>query len=164
MKTHARTVLLMALALIVVSSILIHPFGAIKAPGPNKPLLLDSGFDPRIAKIIVRSCQDCHSENTQWPWYSYVAPMSWMVENDVQRGRSRMNLSRWDEYPLEKQREILGEISALVRNRAMPLPRYLLLHPDARLSSDEVAHLQQWSKSERKRLKTIATAVRQPEP
>jgi cytochrome c len=79
--------------------------------------------------------------------------MSWMIENDVQHGRSHMNLSHWNGYNAEQQQEILSKMSVLVRNRAMPLPRYLLLHPEAKLSDAEIGYLYQWARSERKRLK-----------
>jgi cytochrome c len=88
-----------------------------------------------------------------------------MIESDVARARGHMNLSRWNGYPPERQQEILSEMSSLVRNRVMPLPRYLLLHPEARLSDAEVDYLYQWAKSERKRLKTetaAANAVNSP--
>jgi cytochrome c len=85
--------------------------------------------------------------------------MSWMIESDVARGRGHMNLSRWNGYPPERQQEILSQMSSLVRNRVMPLPRYLMLHPEARLSDAEVDYLYQWAKSERKRLQTDTAAV-----
>jgi cytochrome c len=85
--------------------------------------------------------------------------MSWMIENDVQRGRSHMNLSRWNGYNPEEQQEILLRMSILVRSRAMPLPRYLVLHPEAKLSDAEIAYLYQWARTERKRLKAAATEV-----
>jgi hypothetical protein len=83
---------------LAVSSVLVHPFGAIKTQRSNKPLLLDSTFDPQVVTTLEKSCQNCHSEKTEWPWYSYVAPISWMIENDVQHGRSHMNLSCWNGY------------------------------------------------------------------
>jgi Haem-binding domain len=125
--------LLSGTALVALCSILVHPFGAMKAQRPDKPLLLDATFDPQVIKILERSCQNCHSERTVWPWYSYVAPISWMIENDVRRGRSHMNLSHWNGYPPERQQEIPSEMSNSVRNRVMPLPGYLLLHPEAKL-------------------------------
>ncbi len=141
-------------ALVAIPSACVHPFGAMKAQRSGRPLLLDASFDPKVVRILERSCQNCHSERTVWPWYSYVAPMSWMIESDVARGRGHMNLSRWNGYPPDVQQEILSEMSSVVRNRVMPLPRYLLLHPEARLSDAEIAYLYQWAKGERKRLKT----------
>jgi len=158
LKQRFGSILFLGVVLLAVCSVLIHPSGAIKAQKSDKPLLLDSTFDPQVVRTIERSCQSCHSEKTEWPWYSYVAPMSWMIENDVQRGRSHMNLSRWNGYNHEEQQEILLKMSILVRNRAMPLPRYLLLHPEAKLSDTEVAYLYQWARTERKRLKAAADA------
>jgi hypothetical protein len=158
LKKRFGAILLSGIALLTVCSVVVHPFGAIKAQRSDKPLLLDSTFSPQVVTIIERSCQNCHSEKTEWPWYSYVAPMSWMIEHDVQRGRSHMNLSRWNGYNQREQQEILLKMSTLVRNRAMPLPRYLLLHPESKLSDAEVTFLSQWARSEHKRLKTSATA------
>jgi hypothetical protein len=151
--------LLSGTALLALCSILVHPFGAVKAQRTDKPLLLDATFDPEVVKILERSCQNCHSERTVWPLYSYVAPLSWMIENDVQRGRSHMNLSHWNGYPPERQHKILFEISRSVRNRVMPLARYLLLHPEAKLSDAEVDYLYRWAKSEQKRLETAAASA-----
>jgi hypothetical protein len=158
-KKRFGSILLSAAALLAVGSVLVHPFGAVKAQRSDKPLLLDSSFDPQVVRTIEKSCQNCHSEKTEWPWYSYVAPMSWMIENDVQRGRSHMNLSRWNGYNPEEQQEVLLRMSILVRSRAMPLPRYLVLHPEAKLSDAEIAYLYQWARTERKRLKAAATEV-----
>jgi hypothetical protein len=104
--------------------------------------------------IVSRSCQNCHSEKTAWPLYSYVAPMSWMIEKDVHDARSHMNLSRWRDYDADQRQQILSEIGSLVRNHGMPPQRYLLLHPEAQLSPSDVDRLYQWTRSERKRLKT----------
>jgi cytochrome c len=146
-------------ALVAIPAALVHPFGALKTQRSDRPLLLDASFDPQVVRILERSCQDCHSEKTAWPLYSYVPPLSWMIESDVARGRGHMNLSRWNGYPPERQQEILSEMSNLVRNRVMPLPRYLLLHPEARLSDAEVAYLYQWAKGERSRLKTASASA-----
>ena len=145
--------------LVAVPSAFVHPFGAMKAQRSGRPLLLDASFEPQVVRILERSCQNCHSEKTAWPWYSYVPPMSWIIESDVARGRGHLNLSRWNGYAPKRQQEILSEISSLVGNRVMPLPRYLLLHPEARLSDAEVDYVYQWAKSEREHLKTAAASA-----
>jgi hypothetical protein len=145
--------------LLGLASVFVHPFGAVKAHASNTPLLAGAPVDPSVVRIIERSCQNCHSERTEWPWYSYVAPMSWLVENDVWQGRSHMNLSHWDEYNLEKQQEILTKLSAMVRSRQMPLPRYLQLHPSAKLSDAEIDQIYQWARGERRRLKSITRGL-----
>jgi cytochrome c len=132
---------------------MVHPFGRVKTPASSASLLADASVPAPVMEIVSRSCQNCHSEKTEWPVYSYVAPMSWMVEKDVHDARSKMDLSRWRDYSSEQRQEFLSEIGSLVRNHRMPLPRYLLLHPEARLSDSDVNRLYQWTRSERKRLR-----------
>jgi len=132
---------------------MVHPFGRVKGPASPAPILEGASVEAPVMSIVSRSCQNCHSEKTEWPLYSYIAPMSWMIEKDVHDARSHMNLSRWRDYDPGQRRQILSEIASLVRNHGMPPQRYVLLHPDARLSSSDVDRLYQWTRSERKRLK-----------
>jgi len=155
LKKWFRVIAIGGVCLAGLASILVHPFGAVKKSVSGKPLLGGAVVDRAVIQIVERSCQNCHSERTDWPWYSYAAPMSWLIERDVQQGRSHMNLSHWDEYSIEKQQEILAELSAVVRNRQMPLPRYTRLHPEARLSDSEIDRIYRWARAERVRLKSI---------
>jgi len=84
--------------------------------------------------------------------------MSWMIEHDVQRGRSHMNLTHWGEYNSDEQQGRLAKLSILVKRKSMPLPRYLFIHPGARPTDAELAHLYQWARRESKRL-SAASAV-----
>ena len=136
---------------------IVHPSGRVKSAASSEPLLIGAQIDPQVRMIVERSCQNCHSEKTTWPWYSYVPPISWLIEKDVRQGRSHMNLSQWETYSIEQRRDILGELVPIVRNRRMPLPKYLLLHPGAKLSDSEIEQITRWARSERKRLK-MATA------
>jgi hypothetical protein len=155
LKKSFPALLLIGASLLGFASLLAHPFGTAKVPVSNNMLLAGTPVDPAVMNIVERSCQSCHSEKTDWPWYSYVAPMSWLIEKDVNQGRSHMNLSHWDEYSIEKQQEILAELSAVVRNRQMPLPRYTRLHPEAILSDSEIDQIYRWARAERARLKSI---------
>jgi len=130
-------------------------FGAVKKSVSDKPLWAGASVDRAVIQIVERSCQNCHSERTDWPWYSYVAPMSWLIERDVQQARSHMNLSRWDEYGLENREDILAEISAMIRSRQMPPSRYLRLHPNAKPSDEEIDLIYKWARAERKRLRSV---------
>jgi hypothetical protein len=154
-----QMILIAGTGLICLASVFVHPFGAVKAHSSSTPLLAGAPVDPSVVRIMERSCQNCHSERTDWPWYSYIAPMSWLIENDVRNGRSHMNLSRWDEYNLEKQQEILTELGAMIRSRQMPLPRYIRLHPSAKLSDAEIDQIYQWTRGERRRLKSITHSL-----
>ncbi len=112
--------------------------------------------DPAVAAVLARSCQDCHSDRTQWPWYGRVPPISWLLSHDVREARSHMNLSRWSKYSLADKREILTQMAASVRNNQMPPSRYLLMHSDARLSAGDTARLYAWIISQRRKLRADA--------
>jgi hypothetical protein len=87
---------------------------------------------PETRALAVRACYDCHSNGTKWPWYSHVAPVSWLVQRDVDQGRSALNFSEWN-----RPQEEAGEAAEAVQEGEMPLRAYLLTHPAARLSDAE---------------------------
>ena len=87
-------------------------------------------------ELTVRACFDCHSNETVWPWYSYVAPVSWLVQRDVDEGREELNLSEWN-----RPQEEAEESAETVREGSMPPRTYLLTHPEARLTDAELAAL-----------------------
>jgi hypothetical protein len=124
------------------------------------PILSGAEIDPAVLALIQRSCQDCHSDRTHYPWYSYVAPVSWLVTGDVERGRERLNLSHWSEYPLVRKERSLSEIANQVKDRDMPLAQYTWIHPGARLSDAEVGAIFRWTQAERARLIASSAAPR----
>jgi hypothetical protein len=142
-----------AAGLLACASSFVHPFGVVKGQQSSGQLLTGAEIDPAVTRVIERSCQNCHSERTDWPWYSYVAPLSWLIEKDVHGGRSHMNLSHWDTYTVDHQVDLLTKLGVAVRNRRMPLPKYVQLHSEARLSDDELKQLDRWAHSERRRLR-----------
>ena len=143
---------------LILCSVLIHPFGPVKRESSGEPLLEGISIDARTQGIIRRSCQNCHSEKTQWPWYSYIAPVSWMIESDVSRARSRLNFSGWEGYPTERRLAFLDEISVMSSARSMPPWRYLLMHRGAKLSNTDIEQVSQWARAERYRLRSTATS------
>jgi Haem-binding domain len=100
-----------------------------------------------VMATVRRACYDCHSHETIWPWYSYIAPMSWLVARDVHEGRRHLNFSSWTEYPPAVKAKKLAGISALVQEREMPPWFYLPLHDGARLSEDDISVLATWADS-----------------
>jgi hypothetical protein len=157
MKGLLRVSLVAGVTVLGLASFLVHPFGAVKNTRSANLFLAGAVVDSETVQIMQRSCQNCHSERTEWPWYSYVAPVSWLVENDVSKARSHMNLSRWDQYSLEEKQEHLAELAAAVRSRQMPPARYTLIHRSAKLSHTELERIYQWARGERRRLKSLAT-------
>jgi hypothetical protein len=93
---------------------------------------------PEVAAILERSCKDCHSHNTVWPWYSRIAPVSWLVASDIKDGRRHLNLSEWSLYSPEKARTRIKEMCSEVKGGDMPLWIYTLVHRSAKLSPEDV--------------------------
>jgi hypothetical protein len=100
-----------------------------------------------VHAVLERACFDCHSHRTVWPWYSYVAPVSWMVAHDVEEGRAEMNFSRWTDVPAERRARLAHEIWEEVEEGNMPPRKYRVAHPAAKLSSEELSALRAWSQS-----------------
>lgn len=96
---------------------------------------------PAAAAVVRRACADCHSHETNWPWYSRISPVSWLVAKDVRDGRARLNLSEWGRYAPEMSAARAGEMCEEVRKGEMPLWQYKLLHPNARLSAGDISAL-----------------------
>ena len=105
-----------------------------------------------VQSILKRSCFDCHSNQTRWPWYSGVAPVSWFVISDVSRGRSKMNFSEWGKYSKTKQGIKLDNICEEITEGEMPLKQYLYIHKDAVLSREQKDILCTWAKEESQKL------------
>jgi hypothetical protein len=99
----------------------------------NPPVTREIQWDsPQTQELAQRACFDCHSNETVWPWYAYVAPVSWRIANHVNEGRRRLNFSEWDR-PNENEERIVEDMSS----GRMPLWDYLLLHPEAKLTPTE---------------------------
>lgn len=102
---------------------------------------------PEIATLLERSCFDCHSHETDWPWYAYVAPVSWWVVDHVNHGRGDLNFSQWPVLDFEAQEHLFRDIDEQIANGEMPLKSYLILHRRARLSEEDRAALRRWAQS-----------------
>jgi cytochrome c551/c552 len=107
---------------------------------------------PQVATILDRSCRDCHSNKTVWPWYTQIAPVSWWLSNHVNEGRRNLNLSEWGKLPSDRQDRKLRQICDEVQDGIMPLSSYLPMHPVAKLSDQDKKTLCDWTDAERQRL------------
>jgi hypothetical protein len=105
-----------------------------------------------VASILDRSCRDCHSNQTTWPWYTHVAPVSWWLADHVEQGRKDLNLSEWGKLPTDRQDRKLRQICDEVQDGQMPLASYLPMHPTARLSEQDKKTLCDWTDTERERI------------
>jgi hypothetical protein len=127
--------------------ILVVLFGAaqfVRLRQPNPPidarrtLQAQAGSAGAMAGILDRSCGDCHSNQTVWPWYTHVAPVSWLMSYAVAEGRKAVNFSDWAGYSPERQQQLLVLVCQDVTSGKMPSSAWTMLHPEARLSPQDV--------------------------
>jgi hypothetical protein len=109
-----------------------------------------------IAAALTASCYDCHSYQTKWPWYSHIAPVSWLVVSDVNEGRENLNLSEWPADDAKRAARRLENMSDNIDSGDMPPPKYTAIHADARLTKDQRKVLTDWLDSEVDQLKASA--------
>ncbi len=111
----------------------------------NPPVTADLQAAPEVKEVLRRACYDCHSNETRWPWYSHVAPVSWLLSHDVQDGRKDLNFSTWGTLSGPEQAEERGEIAESIAEGDMPPWYYVSMHPDARLSPTDRSLLNAWA-------------------
>jgi len=156
MKKWCKRIFLSLLGLFL--AIQLVPFGRSNPPVDEKKKLSPP---PEVEAILRASCYDCHSNETAWPWYAKVAPVSWWIANHVNDGRRRLNLSEWADIaqrpgrkPLtiggqpattvQIQAKILGDMETDMEMGRMPLPSYLIMHPDARITPAQFKTVTDW--------------------
>ncbi len=108
-------------------------------------LLLTAGIPGEVSELLKNSCYDCHSNETYYPWYSYVAPARWLVVRDVKDGREELNFSLWQEMSKKDKIKFLDEMAEEVGDEKMPLPVYTIIHGDARLDDSRKKQLMAWT-------------------
>jgi len=115
-------------------------------------LTATTAVPPDISAVFARSCNDCHSNQTNWRWYTYVAPVSWFTVGHVNEGRKELNVSEWGRYGKRMKDTRLKAICAQARGGTMPLASYAFVHRDTKLSPDEVKKICDWTEDIRKQL------------
>ena len=118
------------------------PYGEKTNPAVDKKLEIK--VPQKTMKIFHRSCYDCHSDETKWPWYSYIAPVSWSVSDHVVQGRRALNFSMWQNYSQEQKQKLKKGIYRTVKH-VMPLSQYTFMHSDAKLSKNDIKNIQNWA-------------------
>ncbi|GMV04592.1 MAG: hypothetical protein AMXMBFR53_08720 [Gemmatimonadota bacterium] len=108
----------------------------------------------QVGDIMRAACNDCHTHETVWPWYSRVAPVSLLVADHVVEGREHLNFSTWGEQTAKRRDHKLEEFIEMVEDGAMPLRSYTLAHPEARLSDSDRQLLIEWARAERARIQS----------
>jgi len=114
----------------------------------NPAIKADVAAPAEIDALLRRACYDCHSRETAWPWYSRVAPVSWLVVHDVEEGRRELDFSAWDAYDAAQRAKKLRESADEIAEGEMPPWYYRLVHADARLTAAEREALRAWCGAE----------------
>jgi hypothetical protein len=112
----------------------------------NPPVESDVPAPAELKAVLRRSCYGCHSNETRWPWYSRIAPISWLIANDVKEGRREVNFSVWNQFTGSKRARKFKEIVEQVEGNKMPQWYYVLVHPDAKLSAGDKEMIISWAK------------------
>lgn len=121
---------------------------------PVKSDLIASTRPPEpVAAAFTAACYDCHSYQTKWPWYSHIAPMSWLIANDVNEGRKNLNLSEWPADDAKRAVRRLENMSDNIDSGKMPPKKYTAIHADARLTESQRKAMTNWLDAEADKLK-----------
>jgi hypothetical protein len=131
---------LITAASVMVAIQFVRPARTNPSSDPSGALAARVQLPAEVAAVLDRSCRDCHSNDTRWPWYTNVAPVSWWVIDHVNHGRSHFNFSEWGKYDAEEQQKLLKQSCELTRKGEMPLPSYLWMHKAA-MAAKEIDEL-----------------------
>ena len=134
--------------ILIVLAIIVVGIQFIPVDRTNPPITQEIVAPTNVLSILKTSCYDCHSNETNWPWYSYVAPVSFLISGDVENGRKRVNFSEWDTYDQKKKQQKMGAMIAAVEEGAMPLPKYLITHSEAKMNPEKIKLLKDWVTSD----------------
>jgi hypothetical protein len=130
--------------ILIVLAIIVVGIQFIPVDRSNPPVTGKIDAPSNVLSILKTSCYDCHSNESTWPWYSYIAPVSFLVSSDVEEGRKHLNFSEWDKYDDEKSAKKLEEIIEEVEEGVMPLSKYTLMHPEAKMDQAKIKVLKDW--------------------
>jgi len=131
--------------ILIGGSILLAAAQLVPVERTNPPVEEEVPAPAEVREVLRRACYDCHSNETRWPWYAHVAPVSWMVVHDVKHARKHLNFSTWNAYDAKKRRKKLDELWEEVDEGEMPLWTYRPLHPESRLDASDLRLLRAWA-------------------
>ena len=145
--------LLLILALVIFALIQLIPKNLPQTSADRQNDIISNGVvNAEIGGILKSSCYDCHSMETRYPWYSRIAPASWLLKSDINEGRSHLNFSEWKTYSKMEMIGKLGDIKEQVQSGDMPMPMYTLIHRKSKLNDAQKAALIQWTDQQSKSL------------
>ena len=129
---------LVAFVVVFAAAQFIRPERANPVTNENRTIQAQVGATSGLVAVLDRACSDCHSNRTVWPWYAQIAPLSWLMKYGVTEGRKAVNFSEWGAYSPEQQRQLLAASCQDATKGKMPGSAWTMLHPEARLSTNDV--------------------------
>ncbi|MDO6675183.1 heme-binding domain-containing protein [Tenacibaculum sp. 1_MG-2023] len=120
---------------------------------PKTDFLLVNNTQENISTLLQESCYDCHSNNTEYPWYNMVQPVAWFLKDHINEGKEELNFNEWDAYSNRRKNSKLKSIISQVKDDEMPLASYTLIHKDAKLSNSEKTLIIDYMKNLKEKLK-----------
>src|SRR5829696_3530141 len=148
MKKIVKIVVIILVAAFVVAQF-VRPNQTNPAVNAAETLEASVPVPDNVEEILKRSCNDCHSNTTSYPWYAQVSPVSWFMNDHIQEGRGELNFSIWNTYTAKRKDKKLDEICEQVKTGEMPLPSYLWIHRDAALREGDANILCDWANQTR---------------
>jgi len=149
-RSRLKTIVLLVIAVLVVGFIVIQFFRIDTTPIPVVQAdTIQAGITvpPDVDMVLTRSCGDCHTNSTVYPWYSQVQPVAWWLANHIAEGRQELNFSTFNTYTARRKRNKLEAICDQVKKGEMPLPSYTWVHRDAVLSDTEKDAICKWTET-----------------
>lgn len=151
-KMNLRKLLWMTAVSLVIIPQFIRPARDIVRAAPDQDISKACEVPEKIHEILKRSCYDCHSGETVYPWYSNIQPVGWWLQEHINEGKKELNFSLFGSYSLKKQHHKLNEMIEMVNGGSMPLPSYLWIHRNAKLNADQKKMLVEWFRKIRREI------------
>jgi hypothetical protein len=144
MKKTIKILLLVLAAIFIIIQFI--PYGRpSNQASTDKELFKVTDIPQDVGQILKNACYDCHSQLVKFPWYSHVAPVSWLLASDINEGREHLDLSKWGDLSKKDKLKLLDKISEEVGEGNMPLKKYTLIHSEARLTKAERDAVIKWA-------------------
>ena len=148
----AVRIILLTLAVLVIA-IQFRPSGIPENLPENENSIVHSALlTENVLGLLRTSCFDCHSNQTNFPWYSKIAPSSWLLADHINHGKSHLNFSEWEKYSRREKVRKLEDIKEEIESGEMPLKSYLIIHRDAVLDSVEIRTIVEWVEMETEKI------------
>ena len=141
-----KKVLLGILVLFVIAQFIRPDKNIQSQPAEPFEFYKETNTSQEIQQILKTSCNDCHSNYTEYPWYSHITPINFFLASHIEDGKKHLNFSEWSSYENERKEHKMEEIEEMVKKKEMPLPSYLIIHKDAELSESQMEALVDWAK------------------